>query len=194
MLVAGFVPLPYVLYSIVQTLRKHPQANFFGVLLAYLAVLIPVGVFAWGTARQTLPDLLTLIIVSSAAISLVFGLVLLVRELRRPGHKVARSYGLLNLGVSALLALGLVVTPTILTLIPNATVSAATVATEGFPAFGQGRGAAGSTDVTAADGSTTESAASSPNCKDCLTSSSCFCCASFWPAPPSSAGSHRSGI
>ena len=52
MLVAGFVPLPYVLYSIVQTLRKRPQANFVGVLLAYLAVLIPVGVFAWGTARQ----------------------------------------------------------------------------------------------------------------------------------------------
>ncbi|MBK8033056.1 MAG: hypothetical protein IPK17_26940 [Chloroflexi bacterium] len=81
----------------------------------------------------------------------MFGLVLLIRELRSAGRKVTRSYGLLNLGVSALIALGLVVTPTILTLIPNATVSVATAAADGFPAFGQGRGAAGSTDAAAAD-------------------------------------------
>ena len=147
MLLGGFVPLPFVLYSIIQTLRKHPHANLFGLLLAYLAVLIPVGVFAWGTARQTLPAMLTLIIVSSAAVTALFGLVLLVRELRSSSRKVSRSYGLLGVGVSLLLVVGLIATPTIFTFIPNATVSAAN--TGAFPAFGAAPVAPGSTDVAA---------------------------------------------
>ena len=51
------------------------------------------------------------------------GLVLLVRELRSSSRKVSRSYGLLGIGVSLLLVVGLVATPTIFTFITNATVS-----------------------------------------------------------------------
>lgn len=145
MLIGGFVPLPFILYAVVQTLRKHPYANVFGVLLAYLAVLIPVGVFAWGTARQTLPALLTFIVVISAAITLLFGLVLIVTELRRKPRKLGRSYGLLSIGVSVLIVVGLVATPTILSLIPNTSVSAASAAAGNFAAFGQGGDTAGTT-------------------------------------------------
>ncbi len=143
MTIGGFVPLPFVLYAIIQTLRKHPQVNRFGVLLAYFAVLIPVGLFAWGTVQQTLPPLLTFIVAVSAAIALLFGLVLVVSELRHQPRAVSRSYGLLCIGVSVLIALGLVATPTILTLIPNATSTVSAAASTGDfaaagapPAFG----------------------------------------------------------
>jgi len=136
--IGGFIPIPYILYAILQTLRKHPRVNGLGVLLAYAAVLIPIGIFAWGSARQSLPPLLELAAVSSAAITLIFGLLLFVRDLRSKPRAVSRSYGLLSLGVSVLMAAGLIAVPMILELIPNATASASAATNQ--PAFTAGQG------------------------------------------------------
>jgi len=128
MTVGGFVPIPFVLYAILQSVRKRPQVNMFGVLLAYAAVLIPVGIFTWGTIQQTLPPLLTFASAASAGITLLFGLILLIGNLRAKPRKINRSYGMLSIGVSVMIAIGLIASPSILALIPNATVSASTVA------------------------------------------------------------------
>ncbi|MFN8528539.1 MAG: SH3 domain-containing protein [Anaerolineae bacterium] len=134
----GLVPLPYLLYILVQALAKHRKVNFFGLLLAYLAVLIPVGVYAWGTARQSLPPLVTLGAAASAGVSFVLGLLLLIGDIRQ--HRVGRSYGLLSIGVAVLIAGGLVATPHVLALLPASSTStsassAATPPTSGFPAM-----------------------------------------------------------
>lgn len=149
----GFVPLPFILYAVIQTVRKRPQVTLFGVLLAYLGVLIPVGIFAWGTARQTLPSLLTLALTASAGISFVFGLVLLGVQLRSQQRMISRSYGLLGMGVSALLVVGVLVTPTILSLIPNATATATQVS-GGLPFTAAGQNAGAQTRLTSSDSGT----------------------------------------
>jgi len=127
-MIGGLMPILYILYAIVQSVRQRPIVNGFGMLLAYAAVLIPIGAFAWGSAQNVLPPLFMLATVASAAITFLFGVVLLIRNIRSPQHAVSRSYGLLSVGASLLIALGLVVTPTILTLIAARTASAASEA------------------------------------------------------------------
>ncbi len=159
MTAGGFVPIPFVLYAVLQSVRKHPQVNAFGILLAYAAVLIPVGVFTWGTIQQSLPPLLMMASAASAGIALLIGLVLLIGNLRTKPRKLNRSYGLLSLGVGVLIAVGLIAAPSILALIPNALPSTSGAsAAAGFPADGFAPPA------TSADtsGSTTNTAITAP--------------------------------
>jgi hypothetical protein len=135
LLVGAFLPLPYVFYVVIQTMRKRTQISGLGVLLAYIAILVPIGLFTWGTLSGNLEPIFTPGVIVSAAVVLLFGIILMVREWRQPGRGLNRSYGTLSVGVSALLIVGLVLSSSLLNLLPNAgTASAAGMAGGGFPA------------------------------------------------------------
>ena len=135
LLVGAFLPLPYIFYVVIQTMRKRPKITGLGLLLAYVAILVPVGLFTWATYADTLPAIFTPGVLLSAGVVLLFGIVLIVRELRQPQRAINRSYGALSVGVSALLIIGLVVASSALNLLPTGgTANAAALPEGSFPA------------------------------------------------------------
>ncbi|MCC6616098.1 MAG: SH3 domain-containing protein [Anaerolineae bacterium] len=133
------MPLPYIVYAVIQTVRGKLRITGFGTLLAYVAVLIPLIIIAIQTVNDAEPAILTMAAVASGAVVALFSLILLIRDLRRPDRSLNHSYSILGLGVGLLVIAGTLLTPTVLAQVDSVMgVSAASdgtgaATTSGFP-------------------------------------------------------------
>ncbi len=89
--------------------RRGQAVNALSSILAFLAVVVPVGAALLVDITLITPYLLT-----SAALSLAGGLIVLLLERRSPQFKWSAAAGLLNLGVGGLVLLSLWTTPQVI--------------------------------------------------------------------------------
>lgn len=126
MTIGGFMPLPYVFYEVIQSVRHHRQINFLGMLLALIAVILPAALITWRVLTGMTEPLLTVAALASAAIMLVFSLIVTLRDARqpKPDRAMSRSYGLLGMALAVLIAVGVIALPRTIPLIPGVTITA----------------------------------------------------------------------
>ncbi len=127
LIIGGFFAIPYIFYAVIQTARRRSEITGFGTLLACAAVIVPVGLLAYQTVQGTSEPTLVAVAIASAGIVALFSIVILIRDLLRKPRDLNQSYGPLGIGVAFLLIAGMITTPSILALFPNA-ISTPTVA------------------------------------------------------------------
>jgi len=138
------MPLPYIVYAVIQTVRGKVNITGFGTLLAYAAVLIPLIIIAIQTVNDVEPAILTVAAIASGVAVAIFSLILLIRDLRRPDRTLNQSYGVLGIGVGVLVIAGTLLTPTVLEQVSSlmgvssANTTAATAAAAGGGNFAAG--------------------------------------------------------
>lgn len=100
--IGGAFALLYFLYALIQTLRGSTRIGFRGLLLAFLAALIPFAGLVAASQTDTPDPLVTTVArIIGAALAAVCLLVMLF-ELRRP-DRLKGSRGVLGIGIGALL-------------------------------------------------------------------------------------------
>lgn len=110
--VGGVFALLFALLSIIQTIRRQSRIGFVQLLLAFLALLVPLaGLIMDQLGDEPLPAMTRLALVV-AALAVVPGVIVLLLELRRP-ERLKTSRGLLGLGVGLLLAISTFTVPVI---------------------------------------------------------------------------------
>lgn len=124
-----FLALPYIIAAVIQRVRGIHRIGLWGTLLAYVAVLVPLTALALDTINAQYQALLPAAILANAVIVLVISLVVLVLDYRREERDLNHSYGVMGLGVAALLLAGTVTTPLILSLLPVTTTAATALST-----------------------------------------------------------------
>ena len=122
---SSFLALPYIITAVIQKVRGS-RIGFWSTLLAYVAVIVPLVALALDTVNSLYEPLLPATILANTAIVLVISVVILVLDYRKPERDLNHSFGLLGLGVAALLLAGVVTTPLILSLIPGTTATQST--------------------------------------------------------------------
>lgn len=119
-----FLALLYVLYALLQALRGQRQ-GVGAALLAFIAAAASLAAFVLTTetlARTRLEQLLLL----NALIAFVASLLILWIERRRKNRDPNRSYGMIGIGLSILLALGIYVAPLLANAVPSSTETLST--------------------------------------------------------------------
>ncbi len=122
--IGAFFALPYIFYAVIQTARRHSEINTFGTLLACAALIIPLSIQAIEIVTDTTKPLTIAAVLACAGIVVLFSLVISVLDLRRPDHALNHSYGPLGIGLGLLLVAGTIITPTVVSLFPNAIATA----------------------------------------------------------------------
>lgn len=105
---APFLALVYALFALVQALR-HKQQGLGALLLALVALVVPLGAYflAGSVVQQQMLTRFALVALVVFAASLFVGLVERRNKARTPG----RSYGMVGIGVSVMLALAMFAAP-----------------------------------------------------------------------------------
>ncbi|MBZ0299093.1 MAG: SH3 domain-containing protein [Anaerolineae bacterium] len=135
-LIGACFALPYLLYGIIQTLRGRAQVDRLGVLLAFLAVMVPMAALTLNAISATTQPVLTLVMLVNALLVLVVSAVILILDYRKQDRDLSRSFGALGVGISTLLLVGLFSTPLILNQFPAQTSAAQVLNTAGSSADG----------------------------------------------------------
>jgi len=104
-----FLAVVYVLLGLLQALRKKHQ-GFFAALLAFLTIALTVAAYVITTDPLTKAQLTQYMLIN-AGVVFVGSLLMLLLERRDSERDANRSYGMLGLGVSILMALGIFATP-----------------------------------------------------------------------------------
>ena len=104
-----FLAVIYVLFGLLQALRRKHQ-GFFAALLAFLAIAGTIAAYVITTDPLTKARL-TQFMLLNALIAFVGSLLMLLLERRDSERDPNRSYGMVGLGVSILMALGIFATP-----------------------------------------------------------------------------------
>ncbi|MBI1258629.1 MAG: SH3 domain-containing protein [Chloroflexi bacterium] len=104
-----FLAVIYVLFGLLQALRKKHQ-GFFAALLAFLAIAGTIAAYVT-TSDPLVKARLTQFMLLNALIAFVGSLLMLLLERRDSERDSNRSYGMVGLGVSILMALGIFATP-----------------------------------------------------------------------------------
>lgn len=135
--IGGLTPLSYVFYIVIQSVRQRGQINFLGTLLAVVATLVPITLIGWTVVSGNTEPILTVAALASAGIVLLFSIIIAIRDARHSTLGLNHSYGLLGLGVAALIVTGVLLIPRALALIPGVTAEAASTdtTTQTRPAF-----------------------------------------------------------
>ncbi len=102
--------LLYVLYAFIQTLRGSTRIGFRGLLLAFLAALLPLAGLVAGSQSAAPHPLLTVGTQGVGAALAVVSLLVLLLELRRP-EKLKGSRGGLGAGIGLLVLVASVTVP-----------------------------------------------------------------------------------
>ena len=119
-----FLAVLYVLYGLIQALRRKEQ-GFIAALLAFITVAGTVAAYVITTDALTKARL-TQFMLLNAIIVFVGSLLMLLLERRNPDRDMNRSYGMLGLGMSILLAIGIFVTPLLAGALANSNQASAT--------------------------------------------------------------------
>ena len=104
-----FLAVVYVLYGLIQALRRKEQ-GFIAALLAFITVAGTVAAYVITTDALTKARLSQFMLLN-AIIVFVGSLLMLLLERRNHDRDMNRSYGMLGLGMSILLAVGIFATP-----------------------------------------------------------------------------------
>lgn len=115
-----FLAVLYVAFALVQGLRHKRQGNVASIL-ALVAVIAPLAAYLLSSDASVRASLLSSIAINSVLV-FVTSLIVLMVERRAKTRDANRSFGILGIGVSFLLAMLLFVAP----LIPSASVSTST--------------------------------------------------------------------
>lgn len=153
--IGGLTPLSYVFYTVIQSVRQRGQVNFLGTLLAVVAALVPISLVCWTVVSGNSEPILTIAAVASAGIVLLFSVIITVRDARHSSPGLNHSYGLLGIGVAALIIAGVLLVPRALALIPGVTTETtptdtATQVRPTFSDFSQFNSSTDATDDTSA--------------------------------------------
>ncbi len=114
-----FLALLYVLFALFQALRGKRQ-GLFAALLACAAAAVALAAFVLMGETPTLRSRLVQAMLLNALITFVASLLILLVERQRKGRDPNRSYGMIGIGLSVLLALGTYVTPLLTNALPAA--------------------------------------------------------------------------
>src|SRR5689334_21165240 len=106
---SSFLAVLYVLYGLIQALRRKEQ-GFIAAFLAFLTVAATVAAYVTTTDPFTKARLTQFMLIN-AGVVFIGSLLMLLLERRNPDRDMNHSYGMLGLGMSILLALGIFVTP-----------------------------------------------------------------------------------
>src|SRR5436305_886810 len=104
-----FLAVVYVLFGLLQALRKKHQ-GFFAALLAFLTIALTVAAYVTTTDPLTKAQFTQYMLIN-AGVVFIGSLLMLLLERRDSERDANRSYGMLGLGVSILMALGIFATP-----------------------------------------------------------------------------------
>lgn len=110
----GIFALVFVLYSLVQTARGRLQVSFWGMVLAFLATLLPVGAII---ANQMSPTRLLFIDVAAVGIAVVVilfsGIILFIEHRRsaNASNSAGASRGVLGIGMGTVVIVAALVVP-----------------------------------------------------------------------------------
>ena len=137
---APLIALLYALFALVQALR-HKREGIVAILLAVLGIAAPVIAYVLSSDATARTSLVTALSISAAAVFIVSLLVIRI-ERKHEKHIPNRSYGMLGLGLSILLAVGMFGLPLVA---PSAT------STDTLPAFANATSANGDTVLVSAN-------------------------------------------
>lgn len=146
--IGAFAALPYLLWALVQAIRGK-RIGILGLLLAVVAVVVPLGAVLLGLQSAANTGLITLLVIN-AVLAFVLSLVVMRVEGGKKSTETAAPrkgwYGRLGLLASMVMAIGIFAAPMMLT----AAVNSGT-ATAGSAMFQAGQGGAGSGIVLTSD-------------------------------------------
>lgn len=108
-----FLAVLYAVFAFVQTLR-HKRQGTTAILLALLSIAAPVIAYLFATDEPLRASLLQYLAINEA-IAFVVSLVILLIERRNTKRDHSRSYGMIGLGISLLLAVGTFALPLVAT-------------------------------------------------------------------------------
>src|SRR5664279_404882 len=119
-----FLALLYVLYALIQALRGKQQ-GVIAALLAFIAMGTSLAAYVLTSDAIAKAQLVEYMVINAAVVFIASILMLLI-ERRRPDRDLNRSYGMLGIGLSILLALGIFITPLISRALPGGNLAGAT--------------------------------------------------------------------